>query len=142
MCSPPSPGPRIPASTGAADVRVGVDQGMLGGAYAVQGVLVGTEQPAGVSRRAQQVGALAQGGVVLGGDEEGVAVPGDDLDRVVVLVDLLDQREESLACLARGDRHDNQPSKSGTTYSTTPMLPLTVTQRWPRAAWRSGPARA
>jgi hypothetical protein len=59
---------------------------MLGDAYAVQGVLVGTEQPAAVSRRAQQVGALAQGGVVLGGHEEGVAVPGDDLDRVVVLV--------------------------------------------------------
>src|SRR6185312_10147130 len=105
MCSLPSLGPRIPASPGAVRVRVGVDQGMLGRPYAVQGVLVGTEQPTGVSRRAQQIGALAQGGVVFGGDEEGVAMPGDDLDRVMVLVDLLDQRKEPFAGLARGDRH-------------------------------------
>src|SRR6202050_4556582 len=92
---------------------------MFGYVDAVEGVLVGLEQPTGVGRRAQQIGALAQGGVVFGRDQDGIAVLGDDLDGVVVFVDLLDQREEFFACLARGDRHDGQPSDDGTRYCTT-----------------------
>src|SRR5580700_8121054 len=109
----------MPASLGAGRLRrVGVDKVMFGYVDAVEGVLVGLKQAAGVGRRAQQVGALAQGSVVFGRDQDGIAVLGDDLDGVVVFVDPLDQREEFFACLARGDRHDGQPSGSGTGYCT------------------------
>src|SRR6266496_5365628 len=84
MCSPRSPDLRIQASPALPGVRrVRVDKVVLGYVDAVEGVLVGLEQPAGVGRRAQQIGTFAKCGVVLGGDQDGIAVPGDDLDGVV-----------------------------------------------------------
>src|SRR5690348_16125256 len=104
MCSPPSPDLRIQASPALPGVgRVGVDKVMLSYVNAAERVLVGLEQPTGVGRRAQQIRTFAECGVVLGGNQNGIAMPGDDLNGVVVLVDLLDQREELPARLARGD---------------------------------------
>jgi len=73
-------------------------------------------RPAPITPRpaTEHSGSSRQSGGLDWGDRwkatKGITVPGDDLDRVVILVDLLDQREESLACLARGDRHASCPS--------------------------------
>ena len=53
----------------------------------------------------QQVRGFLQGVVVGTGQEDGVSPPRRDLDRGAIVVDLFDQLEEVLACLARSDRH-------------------------------------
>lgn len=57
--------------------RVGVGEVMLGYVTAVEGAVVGLEQPAGVGRRAQQMGTCAECGVVaLSGRGRGPLPPG------------------------------------------------------------------
>jgi hypothetical protein len=74
-------------------------------APAAVGLLEALQEPTRIRRYAHQVGALLQGVEVVTRHQDCTATPRGDLHRCVVIVDLLDEREEVLARLARRDRH-------------------------------------
>src|SRR5438067_13070466 len=82
-------------------------------------LLQALDQALGIGRNAQQVCRLLQRLVVGAGEKHGISPARCDLDRRPVVIDLLDEREQVLPRLARGDRHPALPLAACTINGTT-----------------------